>query len=182
MEKIITHPWKWINTIGVIHPETGKIWEWVERKGTGQVVGAFVENVSRETFVLVEQFRPLLDNRVIELVAGLVDIWNTPEEAIAKEILEETGYRAEQIGFLFSGPKSAGITTEQTRDYYARVSGEPGKQMLEPSEAGLIVHETQNSLRDLKNFLKSEEKKWKLISPGIWAAVWKAVVEWYIWH
>lgn len=175
MKKEILRDWKWIHTIGVIHPETGKIWEWVERKWTGQVVSTLVENTSRETFVLVEQFRPLLDTNVIELVAGLVDVWNTPEQAIAKEILEETWYIADQIEYLLWGPKSAGITTEQTKEYYARVSGTPGKQMLEASEAGLIVHETKNSVSDLQNFLMAQESLGKLVAPGIWAAVWMSL-------
>jgi 8-oxo-dGTP pyrophosphatase MutT (NUDIX family) len=158
--KTILREWDWINTIWVPHPETGKIWEWVERKWTWQVVWVLVENISRQTFVLVEQFRPLINAQVIEYVAGLVDSWNTPEEAIAKEILEETWYTSKQIDFLFQWPKSAGITTEQTLDYYAQVEWEPWRQQLEASEAGLIVHETRNSLSDLKLFLKGEEDKW----------------------
>jgi len=179
MKKILRE-WAWINTIWVPHPETWKIWEWVERKGTGQVVGALVENISRETFVLVEQFRPLMNAQVIECVAGLVDEWYSPEEAIAKEILEETWYTAQQIEYLFQWPKSAGITTEQTLDYYAQVTWNPQSQQLEASEAWLIVHETKNKLSDVKSFLESEEKAWKLISPGIWAVIWKAIVDWQI--
>lgn len=177
MKKTITHSWKWINTIWVEHPDTGKIWEWVERKWIWKVVGAFIENISRETFVVVEQFRPLMDMRVIELVAGLIDDWNTPEQAIAKEILEETWYRAEQIEYLFQGPKSAGITTEQTLDYYVKVSWKAWKQQLEASEQWLIVYETHNRLSDLKKFLISEEKSGKLVSPWIWAAVGKALID-----
>lgn len=177
MKKEILHPWTWINTIGVKHPETGKIWEWVERKWTGQVVWALVENISKNTFVLVEQFRPLINTPVIECVAGLVDPWNTPEEAIAKEILEETWYRSKQIDFLLSGPKSAGITTEQTLDYYVQVHWEAGAQQLEESEQWLIVHETKNSLHELKQFLEAQESLWKLISPGIWSVIGKALVD-----
>lgn len=59
-----------------------------------------MENISRNTFILVEQFRPLVDARVIELVAGLVDPEMTPEEAILKEIREETGYVSQRAHFL----------------------------------------------------------------------------------
>lgn len=175
--KTILREWTWINTIWVTHPETGKIWEWVERKGTGQVVWALVENITRQTFVLVEQFRPLVNTQVIECVAGLIDTWNTPEQAIAKEILEETWYTAINIEYLLQWPKSAGITTEQTLDYYAQVTWNPEAQQLEASEAGLIVHETQNSLAELKAFLSAQEALWKMISPGIWAVVWKALAD-----
>lgn len=182
MEKTMIHSWKWLNYIWVQHPNNpGKLWEWVERKGTGKVVGALIENISRETFVLVEQFRPLMGAQVIECVAWLIDSGNTPEQAIAKEVLEETGYTAEQIHFLFQGPKSAGLTSEQTIDFYVQVSGNPWVQQLEASEAGLIVHETQNSLQDLKKFLSSQEKSGKLISPGIWGVVWKALIDGRIW-
>lgn len=81
-----------------------------------------MENISRNTFILVEQFRPLVDAHVIELVAGLVDPGMTPEEAILKEIREETGYVGEHAHFLLQGPKSAGLTNETTLDYYVAVS------------------------------------------------------------
>jgi 8-oxo-dGTP pyrophosphatase MutT (NUDIX family) len=62
---------------------------------------------------------------VIELVAGLVDTGISPEEAILKEIREETGYIGERAHFLLTGPKSAGITNEMTLDYYVAVTGNP---------------------------------------------------------
>lgn len=178
MKTTIVHAGKWLNMVWVEHPNNPwKLWEWVFRKGTGQVVGALVENVSRETFILVEQFRPLVNAPVIECVAGLVDIWNTPEEAIAKEIQEETGYTATKVEYLFQWPKSAGITNEMTLDFYAQVTWDPKAQRLEDSEVWLIVHETRNTLFDLKKFLEAEEKKGKLISPGIWSVIGKALVD-----
>lgn len=175
--KTILREWDWINTIGVTNPDTWKIWEWVERKWTGQVVWALVENITRQTFVLVEQFRPLMNAQVIECVAWLVDEGYSPEDAIAKEILEETWYTTRQIEYLFQWPKSAGITTEQTLDYYAQVTWNPWEQELEESEVWLIVHETQNTLFELKAFLEQQEQLWKLISPGIWAVIWKAITD-----
>ncbi|MCH8518369.1 NUDIX hydrolase [Candidatus Gracilibacteria bacterium] len=181
MKTQIIHPGKWLNMVGVEHPNNpGKLWEGVFRAGTGQVVGAVVENISHETFVLVEQFRPLVDARVIELVAGLVDPEMTPEEAILKEIREETGYTGGQAHFLLTGPKSAGLTNEMTLDYYVQVSGNPGEQELETSERGLIVLECHNSLVDLKRLLASEEKSGKLISPGVWAGFGKAMIDGYL--
>jgi len=176
MKKILRE-WDWINTIWVTNPETWKMWEWVERKWTGQVVWALVENISRNTFVLVEQYRPLMNTQVIECVAWLVDPGYSPEDAIIKEILEETWYSVDQVDYLFSWPKSAGITTEQTLDYYAQVTWKPWKQQLEESEAGLTVHEAKNTLSELKTYLKHQEQLWKMISPGIWAVIGKAVAD-----
>lgn len=178
MKTHIIHPGTWLNMVWVEHPNNPwTLWEGVFRKGTGKVVGAVVENISHNTFILVEQFRPLVDARVIELVAGLVDPGMNPEDAIIKEIREETWYIWERAHFLLSGPKSAGITNESTLDYYVAVKGKPWLQELETSERGLIVHECRNTLPELKKFLESEEKLWKLISPGIWAWFGKALVD-----
>jgi len=118
-----------------------------------------------------------MNAQVIECVAWLIDPGYTPEDAITKEILEETWYTVQQVEYLFQWPKSAWITTEQTLDYYAQVTWEPWEQQLEESEAWLIVHETKNSLSELKNFLRQQEQLWKMISPGIWAVIWKALAD-----
>ena len=181
MKTTIIHPWKWVDMVWVEHPNNPwKLWEWVFRKWSGWVVSAVVENTSRDTFILVEQFRPLVNARVIELVAWLIDTDMTPEEAILKEIREETGYIWKRVEYLLTGPKSAGITNEITYEYYAEVSGLAWPQELETSERGLIVLECENNLRELKKFLASEEKSWKLISPWVWAGFWKALIDGYL--
>lgn len=67
--------------------------------------------------ILVEQFRPPVNSRVIELPAGLAgDVAGSEEEDLAeaarRELLEETGYAAESFTRLFAGPPSAGLSSE----------------------------------------------------------------------
>ncbi|KAJ8583335.1 hypothetical protein M405DRAFT_514708 [Rhizopogon salebrosus TDB-379] len=45
--------------------------------------------------VIIEQYRPPLDNIVIELPAGLIDAGETAEAAAIRELKEETGYVAD---------------------------------------------------------------------------------------
>ena len=91
-------------------------WEFVERDhGTG-VVAVLAITDARE-IILVEQFRPAMDRRIIELPAGLAgDADSARNEALAaaarRELLEETGYEATEMDLLTEGPSSAGLTTE----------------------------------------------------------------------
>ncbi|MDD3646495.1 MAG: NUDIX hydrolase [Candidatus Gracilibacteria bacterium] len=150
-----------------------KIWEKVSRKGPG-AVGALVEHVDNQTFILVEQFRPPVNSRVLELVAGVIDKpGKTKEEIIAEEILEETGYIARSIEFVMSGPKSPGMTDEMSYDYYARVSGPRGEQNLGESE-DIEVIEVEK--KDINRLLEAKQKSGVLVSPGISAMLYKLLL------
>jgi ADP-ribose pyrophosphatase len=83
--------------------------------------------------ILVEQFRlPALvarrrddasttDGWMTELIAGMIDAGETPEQAAIRETFEETGYRIvkpKRIGEFFSSP---GGSSERFTLYFARV-------------------------------------------------------------
>jgi 8-oxo-dGTP pyrophosphatase MutT (NUDIX family) len=48
-------------------------------------------------FLMVRQYRHGVDSVTVEFPAGLVEPGETPQEAAARELLEETGYRAETL-------------------------------------------------------------------------------------
>jgi ADP-ribose pyrophosphatase len=90
-------------------------WEYVSR--TRNIRAAVILAIDDGHVILVEQFRIPLGRRTIELPAGLVgdDDGGAGEDAAdaaARELEEETGYRAnhmENIGLFFSSP---GMVTE----------------------------------------------------------------------
>lgn len=91
-------------------------WSFVQRTGTSGVV-TIVALTERDEVVLVEQFRPPVQARVIEFPAGLSgDLAGFENESLElaarRELLEETGYEADSLERLFCGPSSAGLTDE----------------------------------------------------------------------
>lgn len=93
-------------------------WEYVQRKGvTGIVV--MVAVTDDKHMLLVEQYRHAVGRPVIELPAGLVgDKKDQAAEdlptAAKRELLEETGYEAERMVSLMTGP----VNPAMSRDHY----------------------------------------------------------------
>lgn len=177
----IVHPWKFVDKVEVDNQNPDwslTTWEWAYRKWNKEVVGVLLENKEKWVFVLVEQFRPLVKARVLELIAWLVDEWNTPEQTVEIEVKEETWYIAEKIMFLLKWPKSAWLTNETANYYYAEVSWDRWEQDLWQAELSLEVIEVKNTISDLLKLCLEKEKLGVLVCPSIWSVVWKAQAMW----
>lgn len=117
-------------------------WEYVER--TNPIGAAVIVGVTPEgKLLLVEQFRVPIQARTIEFPAGLIGdngADEAPELAAARELEEETGWRAGLLQFVQGGPTSAGMSTETMQFYRA-------SRLLKVAEGGgisgedIIVHE-----------------------------------------
>ena len=147
-------------------------WEYAERKNITGIV-AIVATTEDRRWILVEQFRRPVDAPVIELPAGLVgDVQGEEREsfeaAAQRELIEETGYRAEKFEFLTEGPVSAGITNEVIT--FLRARG------LEKVASGggdrhedIFVHEIP--LTESLSRLKRIQKEGVLVDPKVYAAL-----------
>ena len=62
--------------------------------------------------LLVRQWRPAVDQAVLELPAGLVDPGESPAECARRELEEETGFTADTLEPLVSFYSSPGFCTE----------------------------------------------------------------------
>ena len=92
-------------------------WEYVKRvRGIGAAVILALDGEGADRHViLVEQFRVPLGKNCIELPAGLVadeEAGEAPETAGARELEEETGYRASRIETIDQFYSSPGMTSE----------------------------------------------------------------------
>lgn len=92
----------------------------------GDSVAALLHHSGRDTVVLVNQFRyPTYDNGpgwITEVVAGMIDQGESPEAAARREILEETGYRADELQHISTFYVSPGGLSERIVLYYAEIA------------------------------------------------------------
>jgi len=91
----------------------------------GDSVAALLHNVDTDRVILVDQFRypaHASGGWVIETVAGIIDPSETPDDAIRRETLEETGYRLGNIRHLATFYASPGGSSEQIHLYFAEVT------------------------------------------------------------
>ena len=93
-----------------------------------EAVAIVLENMSTGNIVMVEQFRYATVNTTgrdgweLEIVAGLIDKGETPEQSIIRESFEEVGYRVQSPKHIFTYFASIGISDEMVHLYYGQVS------------------------------------------------------------
>jgi len=112
-------------------------WEAVERVNCSGIV-SIVPVTAEGDILFVRQFRPVMDGFVVEFPAGLNDKNENLQEAARRELVEETGFDAEEFIFLAEGPVSPGLSTEVLTIYLAKnVTPAPDrlKQQYPPDES-----------------------------------------------
>ncbi|MDH5559448.1 MAG: NUDIX hydrolase [Deltaproteobacteria bacterium] len=113
-----------------------------------EVVAVILENHQTGDIVMVEQFRYSSIKKtqnngwMLEIIGGIVDKGETPEECAKRECLEETGYEIENPVLLTSYFASAGFSNELLHLYYAKISPKnkiaPGGGVREENEDILV--------------------------------------------
>ena len=94
-------------------------WEAVERVNCSGIV-VIIPVTKEGDLLLIRQFRPVLNNYVIEFPAGLNDKGETLIDAARRELIEETGYTSEGLELMAEGPVSSGLSTEILTVFLAR--------------------------------------------------------------
>lgn len=147
-------------------------YEFASRKKVSGIVG-IVAVTDDGKLLLVEQFRPPVGKRVIELPAGLAgDVAGYETEALAeaarRELLEETGYEAKQMKPVAEGPPSAGICDEVITLFVARNLRKTGDAAGDGSE-DITLHEVP--VEKVATFLKRKTREGCLIDLKIYSGL-----------
>ena len=147
-------------------------WEFVQRKNVSGIVGIIAVTNDRK-LILVEQYRPPVGKNVIEIPAGLAgDSPMTRNEdlvlAAARELEEETGYRASRMIELATGTASAGLCDEVITLFRAQDLQKTGAGGGDDSE-DITVHEIP--VDQVETWLRDQIKKNKLVDLKVYSAL-----------
>jgi GDP-mannose pyrophosphatase NudK len=94
----------------------------------GDAVAVLLYNMEKRTVLLTKQFRlPTYFNgnpsgELLEVCAGIVENGESPDTTTKREILEETGYKIDEVEKLLEAYSSAGVLTELLHLYLASYS------------------------------------------------------------
>ncbi|KAH7096208.1 NUDIX hydrolase domain-like protein [Auriculariales sp. MPI-PUGE-AT-0066] len=113
--------------------------------------------------VLVEQYRPPVRARCVELPAGLIDGGETPEHAAVRELREETGFEVTEKDVVHSSTlmvSDPGMTNANMKLVVVRVEAESIEQLpLQHLDEGEFITRRIVALKDLSQELKAYEAK-----------------------
>ncbi|MBN1688312.1 MAG: NUDIX hydrolase [Candidatus Omnitrophica bacterium] len=147
-------------------------WEFIERVNCTDIV-VILAVTEEKKILFVEQYRVPVQNHVIEFPAGLVgdeERYRGEEltTAAKRELLEETGYEAEQMVLLTKGPISSASIAILMSVYQAKGLKKVGPGGGDELES-IIVHEVDIDLAEM--WLRNRQKEGCLVDPKVYAGL-----------
>jgi len=129
----------------------------------GDSVAVIIFNLTTDRIILVSQFRyPSYKNGhgwLTEVIAGIIDPGEKPEESAKREVQEETGLSISKLEHISTFFPSPGGSSERIHLFYSEVSGENAKYK---GTGGLVsegedIKAVELTLKDALGKVKSGE-------------------------
>lgn len=108
-----------------------------------------------DTVLVLRQFRASLGRLLVEVPAGMVDPGEDPEATGRRELVEELGYEAAELTFLYRAHVAAGFSDHEVTAFLATGLTEVGADRQGPEEEHMTVERI--SLRAVPALIASGE-------------------------
>lgn len=129
---------------------TGKIVDpyFVVELPTGAGAMALTEN---NEVILIKQYRYPVNQMMIEIPGGFIDANEIPEDAIRRELLEETGYTFSEVHLLGTTALNPGVLNNFTYMFLALGGKKTAEQKLDPNEEIEIMLKPLDEVKSMLN-------------------------------
>jgi 8-oxo-dGTP pyrophosphatase MutT (NUDIX family) len=144
------------------------VWETIERKNIYNKGAVMIVALTKERELILERnWRAPLESFVIQFPAGLSDKEGENEEEVARrELLEETGYKAEEVIPIIPAPLCPALTPTRATHFLAPEVEFVGKEREEGAEETEVLKVPIEKIDDLLlNLPKNTELDLRV--PGI---------------
>jgi ADP-ribose pyrophosphatase len=112
---------------------------------------AIVPFVSDNEIIMVRQYRYALEREMLEIPAGKIDSGESPEECIKRELVEETGFEARSIEWIYTYAPAIGYSNELIYLYVGRDLNKLGNDVDENEISSIEIFTLEEVVQMIKD-------------------------------
>lgn len=119
---------------------------------------AIVPVIDNSKILLIKQYRPVVNKRIWELPAGIIDKKESPYQAAKRELEEETGLKPKKLIKLGTFYSSPGITDELTTLFIAKDFIKTKQKLDKDEDIKLKIFTIDDLLKKIREKKLSDSK------------------------